>query len=391
MPFTPSIYLDYNATAPVIPAVADAMREALCQPANASSVHGFGRAARKRLEDARANLAEHLSVFPREIVFTASGTEANNLALHAFAQENRLVSAIEHPSILQLAGAENRIPVNANGEILTEALEVMLATRVAQADGAPVVVSVMLANNETGVIQPIAEISHIVHRYPNAFLHVDAVQAMGKMPLDAGVLGCDLMTLSFHKCGGPVGVAALVVREKTPLLPLLKGGGQEQGRRAGTENIAALAGLSALLASLEGNFGHYQALRGWLNAMERELKAEAGETLVYASAAKRLPTTTCLRMPGVANETQLMSLDLQGFAVSAGSACSSGRVEPSHVLMAMGVEKQEAITAIRISAGWNTQEKEIQALAKAWKALFHKLSPVAKRQENAKVLLQKTA
>lgn len=425
------VYLDYNATAPVRPEVVQKMQEILAFPANASSAHRYGREAKKHLEQARKTIAGAISAFPAEIIFTASGTEANITALGGFAGRKLLVSAIEHSSVLSSlrggkvteaiqrqedrtaspAARNDVIPVLPSGVVDRDALERMLA------DGKPTLVSVMLANNETGVIQPIREVAAICKTH-GALLHCDAVQALGKIPLDFGLLGCDLMTISAHKCGGPVGAAALVVKQNLPIAPLLTGGGQELGRRAGTENIAAIAGFAVAVERFD--FSHMKKLEGWLGEMENTIqfvsplegaasaKATAGleharlseaerrregdahsglpmdhpppnppprgGRAIIGARAPRLPNTSCIIMPGVLSEVQLMNFDLAGFAISAGSACSSGRIEPSHVLKAMGVEAALAQCAIRISGGWNTSQKDIQDFAAAWSSLSTRLS-----------------
>ncbi|MDE3016984.1 MAG: aminotransferase class V-fold PLP-dependent enzyme, partial [Pseudomonadota bacterium] len=260
-------------------------------------------------------------------------------------------------------------PVTSSGIVDLSALDRLLA------GGGPALVSVMLANNETGIIQPIKEVSELTKKY-GALLHCDAAQGFGKIPVDFGVLGCDLMTLAAHKCGGPVGAAALVVRRDLPVLPPLTGGGQESGRRAGTENVAAIAGFARAVELFD--FRHMKALRGWLDEMEAEISSpgmgQAGGGMVFGKSVSRLPNTSCIAMPGVSNEVQLMDFDLNGFAVSAGSACSSGRIEPSHVLAAMGVPEASSRSAIRISGGRQTTEQDITSFTEAWKRMYQRLS-----------------
>jgi len=404
------IYLDYNATSPVRPSVKAAMDALAGMPLNPASVHGAGRTAKKLLEDARATIAQALGAFPNEIIFTGSGTEANNMVLRAFANERAiLVSAVEHASIEKTASllGASKIPVDSNGIIDLAALESQLK-QLAQ----PALVSVMLANNETGVIQPIAEVSRIAHEH-GALVHCDAVQALGKTQLDWGLLGVDMLTISGHKAGGPVGAAALLIRNDLAIKPLLTGGGQELGRRAGTENITAITGFAALVKEV----AHCPEVKEWLEWQQwllNELKTAGGKVFGKYNAANStiplplrerlgegassdstsvkprypspqpfpargegvecLPQTLCVSMPGVTSETQLMNFDLVGFAVSAGSACSSGRMAPSHVLLAMGVPAAEAETAIRISWGWNTTKTELEAFAEAWKTTYSRLS-----------------
>jgi cysteine desulfurase len=354
-------YLDYNATAPIRPEVLAVMQSLLALPLNSSSVHASGRRAKAVIEDARRSIAEHISAFANELVFTGSGTEANNWVLRAFSHLPLFVSAIEHSSIYKAAkviGKTAIIPVDANGVVDVATLEAQLAGQ------NNFLVSVMLANNETGVIQPIRAIAEIVHA-KSGLLHCDAIQALGKIEVNFSDLGCDLMTLSAHKMGGPVGAAALVIRDKLTVPAMLIGGGQELNRRAGTENIAAIGGFAK--ATELADLDHMKKLRGWLDQMETELPRE----LVIGASVPRLPNTSCIIMPNVLAETQLISFDLEGIAVSAGSACSSGRIEPSHVLKAMGIEDKMAAGTIRVSGGWGTTDKDIDITGRVWKKLFH--------------------
>jgi cysteine desulfurase len=358
------IYLDYNATAPLRPAVIEAMAEVLAAPSNPSSVHRFGRAAKKRVEDARARLAELVSCFPNEMILLGSGTEANNLVLRSFAGLEVWVSAVEHASVLKTVPDAPRLPVTRQGRIDLDAL----AERLRSGPG-PALVSVMLANNETGVIQPVREVVELC-RPLGIKVHCDAVQGMGKMPVDAGMLGVDFMTLAAHKMGGPVGAAALVVRQGSVTVPQMNGGGQEFNRRAGTENVAALVGWAkAIEIAKQDDWS--SSLRGWLDAMESRLVAAGADVL--GQEVPRLPNTSTLRMPGVKAETQLMHFDLSKIAVSAGSACSSGRIEPSAVVTAMGLDPAAAGEVIRVSGGWATQESDIAAFEHAWLALWQRV------------------
>jgi cysteine desulfurase len=348
-------YLDHNATSPLRPVALDAMVEALKAGGNPSSVHRPGRAARALVDRARRQVAALVGALPGEVVFTSGGTEANNMALRG--RKRLLVSAIEHESVLKAAPDAAHIPVDRNGVIDLAALERMLADK-------PTLVSVMLANNETGVIQPIADVVRLA-RLAGALVHCDAVQAAGKVPVDLHGLGVDYLSLSAHKLGGPTGVGALVVRDGAPFATDRVGGGQESYRRAGTENVGGIAGFGAAAeASREGL--DVTALR---DRIEASLPGK-----VYGAVAPRLPNTTCLSMPGVKAETQVMALDLAGVAVSAGSACSSGKVTRSAVLTAMGIEASEAATAIRISCGWNTVFEDIDRLIAAWQALYTRVA-----------------
>lgn len=355
------VYLDYNATAPIRPEVSERMAEVMAKPLNPSSVHRSGRAAKSLLEQSRRVIADALSCWPGELVFTASGTEANNMALRGLPGRMVAISATEHASIMKTVPEAAQIPVDASGLLSLEALEQWLAAQETSA-----LVSVMLANNETGVIQPISEIATLVHRY-GGLLHCDAVQALGKIPVDVNLLGVDMLSLSAHKLGAAAGTGALFISQTLELAPLLRGGGQELSRRAGTENVAGAAGFAKAVELAAGERDHLQALRGWFDAMEAQAQAiYPDQSLILGSETARLPNTTCLRMPGVSAETQLMHFDLSGFAISAGSACSSGRIEASHVARAM-LGEQATDEVIRISGGWNTTEQDIAAFTEAWR------------------------
>lgn len=349
-------YLDHNATSPLRPAAFDAMVEALRAGGNPSSVHRPGRAARAVIEKARRQVASLVGALPTEVVFTSGGTEANNMALRG--HQRVLVSAIEHESVLKAVPEAERIPVDGNGLIDLGALERMLAVR-------PALVSVMLANNETGVIQPVGDVVRLA-RAAGAAVHCDAVQAAGKVPVDLHGLGVDYLSLSAHKLGGPTGVGTLVVRTGAALATDRVGGGQESYRRAGTENVAGIAGFGAAA----------EASRGGLDvaALRDRIEASLPMAVVHGAKAPRLPNTSCLSMPGVKAETQVMALDLAGIAVSAGSACSSGKVTRSAVLAAMGIEASEAEGAIRISCGWNTVSEDIDRLIAAWRDLYFRVT-----------------
>lgn len=360
------IYLDYNATSPLLPQVRERMEAVAALPLNPSSVHSYGRMAKKLLEDSRKILADYLSVWPDEVLFTASATEANNTALQAFPQLTLAVAATEHSSILSAAKERPDsiiLPVDENGLLKLDALESTL-----QQYGANLLVSVMLANNETGVIQPIAEIAKRV-KAAGALMHCDAVQGFGKLPLDFNLLGVDMLTLAAHKVGGPVGVGVLVIRSGLTIHPLLIGGGQEKRRRAGTENIPAIVGMAKLVSNLPS----LHPLQEWRHKIETQIFSFSSETKIFGAAVDRIPNTICLTMPHISSETQLMNFDLAGICVSAGSACSSGRIESSHVLKAMGVSEAEASTAIRISMGWGTTETEINQFIEEWRKLWEKL------------------
>jgi cysteine desulfurase len=369
-----AIYLDCNATTPLKPAVAAAMGAALAQVGNASSVHRFGRQARRLVEEARAKIAALVGTAPRQVVFTSSGTEANNQAL-ADRARRVLVSAIEHDSVLRRADAEI-IPVDGQGRVDLAALEAMLAR-----DARKAIVAVMLANNETGVLQDVAAVARIAKAH-GAKVHCDAVQAAGKIAVDFAGLGIDTLALSAHKLGGPQGVGALVLRDGADVAPLLIGGGQEQGRRAGTENVAAIHGFGVAAELAQREMAGMQALAGLRDAMEARLM-QATPAVVFGQGAERLPNTSCIAMPGVSAETQVMAFDLAGIAVSAGAACSSGKVRPSHVLQAMGVSPDLAGTAIRVSTGWASVAAETEKFVDQWIGLWARLGARDGRQAPA--------
>jgi cysteine desulfurase len=362
----PITYLDYNATAPVRAEAAAAVAAALASGGNPSSVHGVGRAARRIVETARESVAALIGATASQVVFTSGGTEANALALHRRAPARCLVSAVEHESVLRSAEPAETISVDRHGVVDLAALERLLAAAPAGA----ALVSVMLANNETGVIQPVAEIAAMA-RMRGAQIHCDAVQAAGKIPVDIDALGVDLLSLSAHKIGGPQGVGALILRNGMIVVPLIRGGGQERGRRAGTENVAGIAGFGAAaataLAELRANApARIAALR---DRLESELRHAALQAVIHGQGAARLPNTSCIGLPGVAAETQVMALDLAGVAVSSGAACSSGKVRASHVLGAMGVDAEAAACAIRVSLGWASTGADIERFVAAWRGL----------------------
>jgi cysteine desulfurase len=368
------VYLDWNATTPLRPEAKAAMAAAWDISGNPSSVHVEGRQARRLIEEARADIAAAVGARPQDVVFCSGGTEANALALTPGLRRSAgrpvgrlLVSAIEHASVL----SGGRFPADAIGTIhVTPSGLVDLGhLRGLLKDGPPALVSVMLANNETGAIQPVTEIAAIVHE-AGGLLHVDAIQAFGKISFDIKSMEADLVTLSAHKIGGPKGAGAVVLAEEVHgLEPLLRGGGQELGRRAGTENVAGIsafgAAAKAAMAALEGEAVR---LRGLQNRLEDGLKQTNG-MIVFSSDVQRLPNTALFSAPGLKAETAVIGFDLAGIAVSSGSACSSGKVQPSHVLAAMGFGRELAQGAVRLSLGWSTSETDVDLALKAWRKL----------------------
>jgi cysteine desulfurase len=386
MPMAERTYLDWNATAPPRPEAREAMIAALDLMGNPSSVHAEGRAARRLLDDARRRVAALVGAVPADVVFTSGGTEANATALSPALQAAGggphgvlLVSAIEHPSVLAggrfPADAVMRVPVGPDGVIDLPALERQLIS-LKRAGRGRALVSLMQANNETGVVQPVAAAAAIVHE-AGGLLHVDAVQGAGRISCDINSLGADLLTISGHKLGGPKGIGALVRRSEAVSwpAPLIKGGGQERGARAGTENVAGIAGLGAAAAAatrnLEAERGRLAPLR---DRLEAGLTAELPQTVVFGAGVERLPNTTLFALAGIKAETAVIGLDLAGFAVSSGAACSSGKVGPSHVLAAMGVAGTLARGAVRVSIGYATQEADVDRFIAAWTKLAHALS-----------------
>jgi cysteine desulfurase len=357
-------YLDWAAGAPIRPEVIAAMAEAMAHAGNPSSVHGAGRSARQRVEQARRQLADAVGMMPDDIVFTSGGTEASQLALAQAAGQPILVSAIEHASVLEAVPQAVWAPVTQDGALDLAALEHLLA------DLRPALVSIMLASNETGVIQPVAEAAALARAH-GALVHVDAVQGLGKLRVAPEQLGADLVSVSAHKIGGPPGIGALLLRPGFVLAPRQVGGGQEQFRRGGTENLPGIMGFGVAAAMLEGI--DWQAIAGLRDRLEAGLREASPTSVVAGSRVSRLPNLTSLVTPGLRAETQLMALDLDGIAVSAGAACSSGRVTASHVLQAMGFGL-DAGCAIRISLGWSTTHDDALHLLEAWRRLQQRAS-----------------
>ena len=371
---TDRIYLDWNATAPLRPQARAAVLAALDSSGNPSSVHAEGRAARRLIEEAREKVAALVAAEPRNVVFTSGGTEANMLALtpasgpDGKAPDRLLISALEHPSVLAggrfAAAAVQRVPATGDGQIDLAAL----ADALAALEGRRALVSLMLANNETGVVQPVSEAARLTHE-AGGVLHVDAVQAAGRIPCDINAIGADLLTLSGHKIGALKGVGAVVRRDAAVPFPapLIRGGGQERGARAGTENVAGIAAFgaaaAAALVDLGAEAGDMRALR---DRLEAGLRSASPDIVVFGAGAERLPNTTLFALNGMKAETAVIAFDLEGVAVSSGAACSSGKVQPSHVLAAMGVPPELARAAVRVSLGPTTTQSEIDRTIQAW-------------------------
>jgi cysteine desulfurase len=372
------VYLDWNATTPLRPEARAAMAAAFDLGGNPSSVHAEGRQARKLVEEARSSVANAVGALPRNVVFTSGGTEANTLALTPGLRrgagplvERLVVSAIEHASVLA-GGRFSPEAISAVGVTRSGVLD-LDQLRMALDGKPPALVSIMLANNETGAVQPVAEAADIVHA-AGGVLHVDAIQVLGKIAFDMDALKADLLTLSAHKIGGPKGVGAVVLAEGVQgFEPLLRGGGQELGRRAGTENVAGIAGFGAAvkvaMAALASEAARLEDLR---NRLEQGLLQTPG-MIVFAGGVRRLSNTTLFTVPGLKAETAVIGFDLADIAVSSGSACSSGKVQPSHVLEAMGFDPEIAQGAVRLSLGWSTLSADIDRCLEAWRKLRNNL------------------
>jgi cysteine desulfurase len=378
---TTRYYFDHNATTPLSDAVLEAYTAALRDvPGNASSIHHYGQAAKQKLEQARRQLASLLNAGPKEIVFTSGGTEANNLSLFGLVRPGQhvITTAIEHPAVLnpcarleEMGIAVTKVPCNSGGVVDPHAVKQALRPETA-------LVSVMHANNETGVIQPVSEIAAIAHG-AGAVLHVDGVQALGKIPVDVRALNADLYSVSAHKLYAPKGVGLLYVRQGLTLRPLLLGGHHERDRRAGTENVPSVVAFACAAHLCSGELASEPArIAALRNRLEQGILRLAPGISVNGNPGRRLPNTTNIRFDGVSGESMVIALDLRGFAVSSGSACSSGAVEPSHVLLAMGLSADQARSSLRFSLGRTNTVEQVDALIQATgESLAHlrRLSP----------------
>lgn len=373
-----SVYLDYNATAPIRPEAKDALLRALESPANPSSVHAAGRAARDLVERARAEVGALVGTPAGSVTFVSGGTEANALAIEsakASGVERIVVSAVEHDAVTETARASG-LPVDL---LSVDSLGIADLDSLSQALEKPgkTLVCLMLANNETGVIQPVGKASALV-RAKDGLLHVDAVQAAGKVAIDFSALGADTMALSAHKLGGAQGVGALVAGTRATITRRLHGGGQERGRRAGTENVAGIAAFAAAAKAAREGLASMAEQAHWRDALAQRLKAEGA--VVLGEGAERLPQTLCFAGEGFGSEVQVMNMDLAGVMVSAGSACSSGKVKASRVVEAMG-RTDLAPYALRVSGGWASTEEDWIKCGDAWLAAWKRIG--ARRREVA--------
>ncbi len=362
------IYLDHNATTPLRPEAREAIIDALDVTGNPSSVHGEGRATRAIVEQAREQVANLAGAVSGDIVFTSGATESNNWVVQSAPVETVIVSAVEHASVLEACDRARSdvtvLSVKPNGMVCLVLLERVLEEK-AKRNGHRALVSVQAANSETGVVQPVREVAAVARKY-GALVHCDAVQLAGKLPLSFTDIGLDFMSLSAHKIGGPKGVGALVLREGQQLQSMLLGGGQENRRRAGTENVHDIAGFGAAATVATRELDRYFQLAHLRDRLEQDVIARTETGTIVAGQTQRLPNTSCLVFEGRKAEITVIGLDLAGVAVSAGSACSSGKVRRSHVLEAMGLDEHRAECSIRISFGWNSSKLDVERALEAF-------------------------
>lgn len=357
------IYLDWNATAQIRPEVLELVTKVMGEVGNASSVHDFGRHAHKHVEDARAQVAKLCGATSEQVVFTSGATESINTVLSGYRDKRVLISAIEHPAVIASAAHAEKIPVTPDGVIDMDAYAAMLK------DGdPPALVSVMLVNSETGVIQPIAEMAKMAHEV-GALFHTDAVQGAGRIDITLKTLGVDYMSLSAHKFAGPQGVGAIIKRDADMELPkFMLGGGQEKNCRAGTHNTAGIAGMGLAAELALKHMPDYQDIQKLRDGMEQRIREISNQAIIYGGNAPRVGNTTNVGI-NIPAQTQMMALDLDGIAVSSGSACSSGAFKASHVLTAMGASEEEAKSALRISLGYATTQADIDAFLESWEKI----------------------
>lgn len=356
-------YFDHNATSPISTEVEEAVVRALRDFGNPSSVHGPGRAARNLVEEAREEVAKLVGGMPENVIFTSGATEANNQALLCCGRSQVLASAIEHPSVLETAPDEERIPVSPQGVVELDAITELLKRR-----GRFSIVSVMAANNELGVIQPVRGAAERAHA-AGALFHCDAVQAAGRIPINVEKLQTEFLTVSSHKLGGPKGVGALILGAGVEIEPFFRGGGQERRHRGGTENVPGIAGFGVAARIAQEKRLTIGRVANLIGVLERRALAAVPEAVIFGEDAPRVANTSLIALPGVDAETQIMALDLAGIAVSAGSACSSGKVGESHVLQAMGVEPDLGRCAIRISLGHDNTVEDVEKFVDVWSGL----------------------
>lgn len=361
------IYLDHNATTTIRPQVIDLVTSIMAETGNASATHGAGRGASMHIERAREQMAKAVNTRPAQVIFTSCATESMNTILKTFKGKRILSSAIEHAAILDCGQAEMEIfGVTADGIIDLNALESALKR-------APTaLVNVMMVNNETGVIQPVKQAIELSHQY-GALVHVDAVQALGKIPVDFKDIGADYMSFSAHKIGGPQGVGCFVFAAQKPIRPLLVGGKQEKRQRAGTSNVAGIAGMGLAAELAVANMGQYDELAKLRDDMEGRLMQQIPDVIINGQNVPRVGNTTSITCAAITNTVQMMNLDLDKICVSGGSACSSGVAKPSHVLTAMGLNDDAALSTLRVSLGWNTTKDDIDGFIQSYIKIIERL------------------
>jgi cysteine desulfurase len=370
-------YLDHNATAPVRPEVIEAVAAAMAADGNTMSVHEEGRRAHKIVEDAREQVRSLVNAPVNGVVFTSSGTESIHYVLHGAVAAHKLkrifISAIEHPAVAANAVATGveieTIAVNSAGVVDLDSLRAQLRGY-RQSNSGAFLVCLMFANNETGAIQPVTEAAAITHEF-DGLLFSDAAQAVGKIPVNFVMSGADILSFTGHKFGGPLGVGAVIAGPNLALEPVLRGGGQEMNRRASTTNTPGLAGLGKACVLAQDSLARAGDIARLRDRIETAV-VQAGAK-IWSAQAERLPGTLCLSAPGFSGATQLMNMDLAGIAISAGSACSSGKSKPSHVLTAMGASEEEATTSVRVSLGWNSTEADADAFIREWPAAYARI------------------
>jgi len=362
------IYLDHNATTTIRPEVIHLVSKIMSETGNASAPHTAGRRASHHLETAREQLARAVNIRPAQVIFTSCATESINTILHTFRHDRILASSTEHAAVLDCGNDWiEQIAVLPDGRINLNALEEAL-----KRDPKAALVNIIYVNNETGVINPVREVADLVHQY-GGLVHVDAVQALGKIPLDFTECGADYMSLSAHKIGGPQGVGAFIFGTQKPVHPLLKGGKQEKRQRAGTTNIAGIAGFGLAVDLALQNMDIYTQLGEWRHEIEKQLLDTLPTVSVNGYNAPRASHTLSLTCDQVTNTTQIMNLDLEHICVSGGSACSSGAAKPSHVLKAMGLTDDQALSSIRVSMGWTTTQNDVEVFIDSYSKIIKRL------------------
>ena len=361
------IYLDHNATTTIRPEVINLVTKIMSETGNGSSTHSAGQKASMHIERAREQIALAVNTRPAQVIFTSCATESMNTILKTFKGERILASAMEHAAILDCGHAEMEIiPVTSDGVIDLEAMENMLSS------SPTALVNIMMVNNETGVIQPVKQAVELAHKY-NVLIHIDAVQALGKIPVDFKDIGADYMSFSGHKIGGPQGVGCFVFAAQKPIRPLLVGGKQEKRQRAGTSNVAGIAGMGLAAELAVKNLARYDELSQWRDDIENRITQSVPDTFVNGKNAPRVGNTISLTCPRITNTVQIMNLDLEKICVSGGSACSSGIAKPSHVITAMGLSDEDALATLRISMGWNTTWDEVDQFVVAYVKIIKRL------------------